>query len=135
MFLAQQLTEHIENDAIGDAKEEMEWCWNDAIRGDGEERGMSAIDGMLVCWSAITSCFGETVVSDDADRTGMAEGAMRPSRPLMNGQSPLRKAYQAREYAKGGSVSTSQSMTGRSRLEDLISINDSMLLWHCFELY
>ena len=72
MFLAQQLAEHIENDAIGDAKEEMEWSWDDAIRGDGEESRMSAIDGMLVCCGAVTSCFGEAIVIDDADGAGMS---------------------------------------------------------------
>ena len=68
-LLAQQLREHIENDAIADAEEEMERSWNDVIRIDGEERSVSAIDGMFITWLAVTRGFSEAVEGDDADGT------------------------------------------------------------------
>ncbi len=48
VFSAQQLTEHIEDDSIGDTKEEMEWSWDDAIRGDGEKRRMCVVNACLL---------------------------------------------------------------------------------------
>jgi len=52
-LLREEFAEGIQDDAIADAEEEVEWCRHDALGIDGEERRMSAIDGMLVCRSAV----------------------------------------------------------------------------------
>ena len=67
-LLAQQLAERIEDDAIADTEEEMEGSGHDALRMDGEERRVSAIEGMLVCWSAVARGGEETALTHDADR-------------------------------------------------------------------
>ena len=61
-LFAQQLAERVEDDAIADAEEEMEWCGDDALRLDGEEWTVGAIDGMFVCRSAITWGMEEVLV-------------------------------------------------------------------------
>lgn len=66
-LLAQQFAECIENDAIADAEEEMERSGNDALRWDGQKRLMCAIDGMLVCRSAVARGGEEVLVRNDAD--------------------------------------------------------------------
>ena len=61
-LLAEQLTECVDDDAIADAEEDVEGCWYDALRRDGEERLMRTIDGMPVSRSAITSGVEEVLV-------------------------------------------------------------------------
>ena len=68
-FFGEEFTECIEDDSITDTEEEMKRGRNDTIRIDGEERRMSAIDGMLVCRSAITRGGEEILMRDDADWT------------------------------------------------------------------
>jgi hypothetical protein len=52
-LLAQQLAEGVEDDAIADAEEEMEWSGNDALGWDGEERLLACSAGVLVSRSAV----------------------------------------------------------------------------------
>ncbi len=70
----EQLAECIEVDAIADAEEEMKWSGNDALWTDGEKRLMCAIDGMLVCRSAVARGGEEVLVRNDADGTRMSSG-------------------------------------------------------------
>jgi hypothetical protein len=70
-LLREEFTECIENDTIADAEEEMERCWNNTIRWDGEERRMSAIHGMFISWLTIARGFSEAVEGNDADGARM----------------------------------------------------------------
>ena len=71
-LLPQQLAECVQDDAIADAEEEVEWSGDDALGRDGEERAVSAVEGMLVCWSAIAGGGEEAGLADDADRAWMS---------------------------------------------------------------
>lgn len=68
-LFAQQFAECIEDDAIANAKEEVERSRHDVLRRDREERRMSAINGMFVCRSAITRRVEEIVLADNANGT------------------------------------------------------------------
>ena len=73
-ILAHQLAKCIENDAITDAQEEVERSGDDALRGDEEERRMSAVDGVLVAWHAIASGLEEAALRNDADGARVSSG-------------------------------------------------------------
>jgi len=66
-FLAQQLTERIQNDAVADAEEEVERSRYDALGRDAQKGLMRAIDGMLVCRSAMARRREEIVLGNNAD--------------------------------------------------------------------
>ena len=70
-LLAQQLAERVEDDAIADAEEEVEWRRHDALGRDGEQRLLAHSPRVLVCGSAIASGGEEAFVRDDADGAGM----------------------------------------------------------------
>src|SRR5680860_119363 len=75
MLLAQQLREHIEDDAIVDAEEEVQWSGNDASRVDGEEGRLPWMEGVSVAWLAIALLEEQSLVEDCADGTGVRGGS------------------------------------------------------------
>ena len=71
VLLAQQLAECIEDDAIADAEEDVQWSGDDSIRCDDEEGRLMRVEGMFVSRKAIASRAEEAGIGDDADWTWM----------------------------------------------------------------
>ncbi len=75
-FLPQQFAECIEDDAVADAKEEVERSRNDALTVDGEEAIVAAVAGVRVLRLAILCAAEQIVRGDAADGAWMRGGGI-----------------------------------------------------------
>lgn len=73
-FLAQQLAERIENNAVANAEEEVERSGHDALWRNGQEGTLLWVMGVAVCWSAVARGVEEIGLQNDADGTRMRGG-------------------------------------------------------------
>jgi len=58
-LLAQQLAERVENDAIANAEEKMEWSEHDVLRENGQQGWLIGMNEVMVALSAIASATEE----------------------------------------------------------------------------